>query len=430
MCVCSHIILNSLMTHQQYIHCHGFNVAATATGPVVQTTATVTPYTRQQKQIQALSSHLLSQEIKLKYGIIRQPNCPSTFVFFSGDRCIPNVYFAGFPRSGTSYLTSILNEHPQVQRVAKEPHFFTRFWRKAPSSLSSSSSSSLMINESTSSHNTNSTSFQRYLDLYRRQCLNVLKDNKTVMIDGSQSLAWQLREDGVDLVTFLFDLNPNMKLLFAVRDPLSRLLSWFFHFFDYSKYNNPREYLEANARTEIRLFEDCFDSLEAQHDSCYCAYHPPKSGVLNLHVSMYHCHLKRWREVIPLNQLLVVSYEELYEINNNNNKHDRSSSDKVVNNNSGFNKPINADDNFHSVNITILKDIFRFLSLPVSNYDYDSLKGVDSNSDNKLSSPFNITKRINTNKHKNESASIATIKMLDSFILKHERLFRILLKTE
>jgi hypothetical protein len=277
--------------------------------------------------------------------------------------CLPNIFFIGFPKAGTTYLNDLLIKHPHVQRVRKEPHFFTRRW------INGTLLKQVIY-------------FYKYLDIYRTACSLVIQKSRTVLMDASQSTSWETRSD-IDIPTFLYSLNPNMRILIETRDPFDRILSDFYYF------NGNTERSERSfpdhLNNAITAFEDCFSAVDKRlpHsatmvDYCYCAYNPPNDlSFFRIHISMYFCHIHRWLAVVPSSSIHVVNFEDLNLYLPSHLKGNISSNSHASSN------------SIYSVNLTIFHDVLRFLSLPVNLYN-DSLLIRETNNN-----VFNI----NNNKH-------------------------------
>lgn len=292
--------------------------------------------------------------------------------------CLPNVYFAGFPKSGTTFLNSALKGHPLVQNSIKEPHFLTRKW------INGTNKSKVI-------------DFSKYLSIYEKFCNNYFLREKRILIDASQSLSWEVRND-IDLASFIYNLNPHVKVILETRNPYDRIISDFFYF---NKYNERTpSTLDKYLLPAIQQFEECFSNhfqlyqsftsssmqhllsslsdqdtnmKEAIQDMlCPCAYQPPNDIIfgVRIHISMYACHIRRWKHVIPSSQLQIIRFEDLH--------------------------PASA----HMINITLfVNSILAFLNLPTDLYDMHYLEdgNKNSNSDgdnnNRNSISYNSSKR-------------------------------------
>lgn len=102
----------------------------------------------------------------------------------------PDLVIAGAARSGTSFLASMLSQHPQVDACAvKEPNYFSREFARGP---------------------------EWYDGLFRRRQHGLLR------LDASMSYTFAHYPDALDL---LADAAPDAFVVYAVRHPVARLLS-------------------------------------------------------------------------------------------------------------------------------------------------------------------------------------------------------------
>jgi hypothetical protein len=210
-------------------------------------------------------------------------------------RCLPNLFLGGFPKTGTTALFNYLSNHSRiVVGVTKEPHFLTR------KMTHNNGSSDALVQI-----------YRDYMRGYNSACSRALSPSSSTniiqyIIDGSQSLAWQLslRDTSIhDLPLFLRSLTPHAKFVFSKRDPVFRSVSDYFHFHKAGDSDSVREFAEK-VKVDITSMEQCF----AKRPGCCCAYFPPATAVTSprLYLSLYQCHLARWYAAFPRSSILEI----------------------------------------------------------------------------------------------------------------------------
>ena len=225
--------------------------------------------------------------------------------------CIPQVYFIGFPRSGSTQLYNMMTRHPQlIGGKNKEPHWWTRFpfVDKFPHDL---------------------LAIIRYLIHYQDASKYIKSHPKALTIDGSQSTIWDTRytHDMYIMPSLLSNIVPGAKYIVIMRDPVSRLYSDYAYLCDaYWERNNfknvPEDYLKSApnmfhsaSEAEIKGFKNCLNF--ASLDVCtHCATKGPQvlgpiCGKARLGINLYYVHVARWLKVIPREKFLFLRMEDL-----------------------------------------------------------------------------------------------------------------------
>lgn len=224
-------------------------------------------------------------------------------------RCVPYFFIIGMPKSGTTDVWHGLEQHPGVAIPhMKEPMFFTR--KRYP---------------------TDSWSLDRYLD-YFNAATNMIKQTHSpdkwiggklyyYLITGEGTVdvshdnnRWQevpgnegCNEPRVLNSHYLYHLNPKMKLIFMMRNPIDRVFSDYLYesqFFGYNK--------------TVRDFHIAVLESIANHMTCRkyfsergCAYNSTlESFKARLRVGMYHVFLEDWYRVFPKEQIMLIKFEE------------------------------------------------------------------------------------------------------------------------
>lgn len=169
----------------------------------------------------------------------------------------PDVYLIGAQKSGTTTLTHLLSQHPNICiGKRKEPHFFTYNWSKG---------------------------LAWYQDKFSL-CENA------VCIDASTSysMAPLNVQENINVKKYLqnvpqkiYSVNPKAKFIYLLRDPVERTYSGYWH-----RVNRGRE-------------QKSFGEVIAQNDCFY------------LDVSNYYGQLALWLEYFPIESFLFVLFEDM-----------------------------------------------------------------------------------------------------------------------
>ena len=224
--------------------------------------------------------------------------------------CIPQVYFIGFPKSGSTQLYNMMLRHPQlIGGMNKEPHWWTRFpfVDKFPH---------------------NALAIIRYLIHYQDASTYIKSHPKAMTIDASQSTIWDTRytHDLCIMPSLLSSIVPGSKYIVIMRDPVSRLYSdfaylcesyWEGHHFQ----NVPKNYLKSApsmfhsaVEAEIKGFKNCLKTSPL--DVCtHYALHGKEvvtgCGRARLGISLYYVHVARWLRILPREKFLFLRMEDL-----------------------------------------------------------------------------------------------------------------------
>jgi len=163
---------------------------------------------------------------------------------------VPNAIVVGAGKAGSTSLHNYLNAHPQVfGSEQKELMYFTRFLDKG------------------------AAWYQSHFPL---------QDGVEVYFESTPQ--YSFRDEFPGVPQRIFDYNPDMKILYIVREPLSRIVSHFNHW----------------ARTQSERYSDLETSLK-------------KPGHRKFFVdrTRYHYQLMAYLDVFPSDQVRVVFLEEL-----------------------------------------------------------------------------------------------------------------------
>ncbi|EDX87028.1 Sulfotransferase domain superfamily [Synechococcus sp. PCC 7335] len=155
----------------------------------------------------------------------------------------------GAMKSGTTSLSTILSMHPEVCFCdKKEPHFFSKV-----------------------------SNWQERIEEYKK-----LYNPSSNQICGEASTTYTFYPSfGIDPCQALYDFNPNMKLIYIMRDPIDRIVSQYVH-----------------KRGRGTTFEDSFEKEILNR---------PKY----INISRYYVQIKPYIERFGKEQVLLLTFEEL-----------------------------------------------------------------------------------------------------------------------
>lgn len=223
--------------------------------------------------------------------------------------CLPQVYFMGFPRSGSTQLYKMLIQHPRIQGgLSKEPHWWTKsdYYIDFPHDI---------------------LNIVRYISFFQSSFEDIERNPDTLLVDGSQSTIWDTRKTGnLCFLPQLFSgLFPAARFIVMMRDPIQRLYSDFSYLCQLqvkkaggktpSKDQNSTLLFHERAMAEIKNLEDCMKKASLE----YCTHRRLSGsasslcGHVRLGISIYHVHIKRWLREIPRSQFLFLRTDELAE---------------------------------------------------------------------------------------------------------------------
>ncbi|MGB3681955.1 MAG: sulfotransferase domain-containing protein [Rubrobacteraceae bacterium] len=170
----------------------------------------------------------------------------------------PEACLIGAQKAGTTTLAYLIDQHPQVAVVRpKEPHFFTHNWDKG-------------------------------LDWYEKKfpgppgAVRVDASTSYSMAPLSKAYARSRQEDYKGVPGRVSSVNPNVKLIYLLRDPVERTYSGYWH--------------DARMGGENRDFTTAL-----------------LNNAFYLDVSDYHGQLLLWLQVFPLSSFFFVLFEDLRE---------------------------------------------------------------------------------------------------------------------
>jgi hypothetical protein len=186
---------------------------------------------------------------------------------------LPNVLFVGAQKAGTSAISDwlFLNDVCYPGRYKKEVHFFDE-------------------------------RFSKGLEFYAKRFKNC--QNKSLAMDATPNyLNWASRIHSFYKAAGDHRLE-NLKIMFSLRDPISRELSIYNHMLDLClKHRKSTQWYAEIRRLDgsIMSFDDYVDAVVI----------PNLKKSLAFNFSMYAKYLKEWFQLFDRKNLLVLSYDEL-----------------------------------------------------------------------------------------------------------------------
>ena len=231
--------------------------------------------------------------------------------------CLPYFFLAGFPKSATTTIHTVLAQLSQIQAPSeKEPHWWTR------------------------EHKDSTTSFMLYTLNFRRLSLLVgngdqLMNNQLITFDGSQSTLWDSHffVDGQDFCAMpavISKVLPNAKFIVVMRNPVTRLFSHFLYSCQYQyglsmdmwppeMKHEPAELFHNGITKDIDVFNKCINSssvFECVNSITAHREDGAKEGACTkieyrLTVGLYALHIRKWLQFFPIHNFLFLKMEDI-----------------------------------------------------------------------------------------------------------------------
>ena len=224
-----------------------------------------------------------------------------TSAFIGNDKtlvCLPQVYFIGFPKSGSTQLYSMMMKHPHIKGgEEKEPHWWARM---------------AFI------HPENVLDIFQYISHFEQIFEYIEQNRDTLLVDGSQSTIWDTRTIGnlCYLPQLFAELFPNAKYIILMRDPTERLYSDFNSLCakEENRYqDNSTLLFHVRVKEQMSALEDCLQQKSLEHCTHHRLMRSGKSPCehVRLGISLYHVHIKRWLREIPREQFLFLRTDDM-----------------------------------------------------------------------------------------------------------------------
>lgn len=222
--------------------------------------------------------------------------------------CLPFFFLAGFAKSGTTTLHSMLSHHPHIAPPEmKEPHWWTR------TPLGEMDHDYLRI------------AIVRYLINFSSASKTIKSNSVSEQIitdDGSSSLLpdSMFKEDYIDfcaMVSVISRVLPNVKIIVLIRDPISRAYSQFYYM--HGPFNKWPQEMKENAplyfhKYTLLAVSDFYDCLSQNKSDYECAHEVTRGRTeLNTWVGLgiYYIHILKWMQFFPRENFLFLRTDEL-----------------------------------------------------------------------------------------------------------------------
>ena len=215
--------------------------------------------------------------------------------------CLPYFLIAGFPKSGTTTLHSVLTHHPQVTPPeVKELHW----WARVP--LGNMEKYLKLVTV-------------RYLLNFESASKSISEDSTVITYDGSQSTLIDSNfniddEDYCAMATILHRVLPNAKILILMRDPVSRIYSHFHYMHETQEWpkemkKSPQQYFHKYVSTAIGDFKQCLTDSSLYECANKKVYREQLTTWMG--VGIYHVQLLEWMQLWPRENFLFLKTEQL-----------------------------------------------------------------------------------------------------------------------
>ncbi|KAH3862721.1 hypothetical protein DPMN_025695 [Dreissena polymorpha] len=226
-------------------------------------------------------------------------------------RCVPYFLLPGFPKCATTSVWEGLKVHPRIKLLHfKEPNFLHRLDRGGLPFTDAVKNYTDTFAESTkaimsSPHFVNRETF--YDQITGEASVDYSFDNRYwPLYPGNENC----REPAVTLADFAHRLNPNMKIIFVVRDPVERLYSDYVFESLFLGYPVSKQGFHQRVLSTIAAHKLCRKYQSARA----CAYNSSlETWEVRLRVGMYHVFIEDWAAVFTANNIAVIRTEELDE---------------------------------------------------------------------------------------------------------------------
>lgn len=239
--------------------------------------------------------------------------------------CLPYFFLAGFPKSATTTVHSMLSKLPGIvaSGQGKEPHWWTRALY-----LSGPKFSSKLI----------PIAFMSYAHFFDSISLRLLpeldqvesKNASLITYDGSQSILWDSNffyggQDFCAMPVVISTILPHAKFIVVMRNPVTRLYSHFMYSYKL-RYGAYKNWPESVRRNGSRIFHDTMVTDVADYRACLermSAFECASSSVapateldstqLNrrITIGLYVVHIKKWMQFYPKENFLFLKMEDL-----------------------------------------------------------------------------------------------------------------------
>ena len=237
--------------------------------------------------------------------------------------CLPYFFLAGFPKSATTTIHTVLAQLSQIQAPSvKERHWWAR---------------QRVLGCTKTCPKDTISSFMLYTLNFRRLSLLVgnggqLMSDQPITYDGSQSTLWDSHffVDGQDycaMPAVISKVLPNAKFIVVMRNPVTRLFSHFLyscklqygssiHNWPPEMRNEPAETFHNRITEYIDMFNKCINSSSVFE--CVSSISANREqvakegrGCFRLTVGLYAVHIRKWLQFSPICNFLFLKMEDI-----------------------------------------------------------------------------------------------------------------------
>ena len=220
--------------------------------------------------------------------------------------CIPNVYFGGPPKCGTTQLYRLLVTHPLLQgpSLTKEPSW----WAKRIHYI---------VDKDV--HPYKELSVLGYLAQFLKLTECASKTPSCLGIDGSTTLfSDDISHYGICELPHLFhEIIPSAKFIVILRNPTSRLYSeYWFHLPKNANLSGPKVFHEL-VEKQIQHFNECMRKYD---NGIVCmtqqvAFDWQNTTISRHHIiyGLYYINIRKWLAVFPKENFIFVRLEDLHD---------------------------------------------------------------------------------------------------------------------
>lgn len=226
--------------------------------------------------------------------------------------CLPYFIIAGFPKAGTTDLWSRLAKHPDIAlKHDKEPSFFNigrykdgSFLNATRKYISLFDKSAVHLQGLVAPFECNEHAFPYHHGITGEATVDVAFDNRHWPdVPGNE----QCTEPMITNADYVHHVNPNMKIIFVVRNPTERLYSDYIYEARYIAYPTSPQLFHEVVLEALRNHSDCL-----QHASLRsCIYNSSiETFKVRLRVGIYHAFIKDWLRIFPPENIFVQKSED------------------------------------------------------------------------------------------------------------------------
>ena len=238
-----------------------------------------------------------------------------TVNFSSNFSCLPDVFLAGFPKCGSTFLNALITSHPAVVKpLMKEP-----LWWQTTSSYNLN-----FVAAHLSNYLVNFAPLVDLLSRNQEDTIHSMDATPSLMFDCPKSLNKDCRINFCLLPAVLPSVLPKSKFIVVMRNPVSMLYSAFWFSCTRPRHGSlpsnvalrgPKIFHERIA-AKIHDFNSCIESFPLA--KCVVDAHPnlftpelPTCGRTRLDIGIYFLHVQKWLSVVPRDRFLFLTLEEL-----------------------------------------------------------------------------------------------------------------------